>query len=83
MLEDKIIAEEQFSQAMAAPPRVVVYERPRGTTGFHFVDQLSSRGAHARRHAVADGGFLYRPLHHQRQAPARDRGGAAGRSGAI
>lgn len=40
MQEDKIITEEQFTQAMAAPPRVVVYDRPRRLTGFHFVDHV-------------------------------------------
>jgi membrane carboxypeptidase/penicillin-binding protein len=40
MQEDKIITDEQFTQAMASPPRVVMYERPRRLTGFHFVDHL-------------------------------------------
>jgi penicillin-binding protein 1A len=42
MQEDKLISEEQFNQAMASPPRVAVYERPRRLTGFHFVDQLGT-----------------------------------------
>ena len=41
MQDDKIITEEQFTQAMASPPRVVVYERPRRLTGFHFVDHVT------------------------------------------
>jgi penicillin-binding protein 1A len=41
MQEDKIITDEQLSQAMAAPPRVVVYDRPRRLTGFHFVDHIA------------------------------------------
>jgi membrane carboxypeptidase/penicillin-binding protein len=40
MQEDKLITEEQFTRAMAAPPRVAVYERPRRTAGFHFVDHV-------------------------------------------
>jgi membrane carboxypeptidase/penicillin-binding protein len=40
MQEDKVITEEQYSQAMASPPRVVNYERPRRLTGFHFVDHV-------------------------------------------
>ena len=40
MQEDKIVTEGQFTQAMAAPPRVAVYDRPRRLTGFHFVDQV-------------------------------------------
>src|SRR5258705_13852094 len=42
MQEDKIISEGQFTQAMGSPPRVVLYDRPRRLTGFHFVDQLVS-----------------------------------------
>jgi membrane carboxypeptidase/penicillin-binding protein len=40
MQEDKIITDQQFTQAMATPPRVVMYERPRRLTGFHFVDHV-------------------------------------------
>ena len=40
MRDDKIITDEQFTQAMASPPRVVTYERPRRLTGFHFVDYV-------------------------------------------
>jgi membrane carboxypeptidase/penicillin-binding protein len=40
MREDGIITDEQFTQAMASPPRVVLYERPRRITGFHFVDHV-------------------------------------------
>jgi penicillin-binding protein 1A len=40
MQEDKIITEGQFTQAMASPPRVAVYDRPRRLTGFHFVDHI-------------------------------------------
>lgn len=40
MQEDKIVTDEQFTKAMASPPRVVVYDRPRRLTGFHFVDHV-------------------------------------------
>ena len=54
-------------------PRIVPYEKPRRESGFHFVDHSDARGAHAGRHAVADGGILHRALDHQRQAAARHR----------
>ncbi len=83
MRDDKIITDEQFTQAMASPPRVVTYERPRRLTGFHFVDYVGARGKDARRHAVADCRLLYGALDHQCQIAARHRGGAAGGSRSL
>jgi penicillin-binding protein 1A len=40
MQEDKLVSDAQFTQAMSSPPRVVLYERPRRRTGFHFVDHI-------------------------------------------
>lgn len=40
MQDDKFISDTQFTQAMSSPPRVVLYERPRRRTGFHFVDHV-------------------------------------------
>jgi membrane carboxypeptidase/penicillin-binding protein len=40
MLEDGVISAEQKEQALAAPPKLVAYERPHRNSGFHFVDYL-------------------------------------------
>jgi 1A family penicillin-binding protein len=38
--EDGTIGADEIKQAVAAPPRLVAYARPRRDAGFHFVDQL-------------------------------------------
>ena len=48
MQEDDVISPEQRAEALAAPPKIVVLDRQRRDTGFHFVDFLG-------REAKADG----------------------------
>lgn len=40
MLEDKIIVEDQWKQAVATPLHFAMYERPRRETGFYFIDHV-------------------------------------------
>ena len=48
MEEDGVITAAQKSEALASPPKLVAFERPRRETGFHFVDFVG-------REAKADG----------------------------
>ncbi len=48
MQEDGVITAAQKDQALASPPKLVAFERPRRETGFHFVDFVG-------REAKADG----------------------------
>ena len=48
MQEDGVISSEQKDQALAAPPKLVAFERPHRDSGFHFIDFLG-------REAKADG----------------------------
>ena len=41
MKEDGLIGEAEVKQALAAPPRLAAYERPRRDGGFHLVDHLT------------------------------------------
>jgi penicillin-binding protein 1A len=40
MQEDGIISVEQKDRALAAPPKLVAFERPRRDSGLHFIDYL-------------------------------------------
>jgi len=48
MQEDGVISAEQKDKALAAPPKLVAFERPHRDSGFHFIDYLG-------REAKADG----------------------------
>ena len=82
MQEDGVISAEQKDGALAAPPKLVAFERPRRDIGFHFIDFLG-------REAKADGvdepdrRTLHGAFDHQRDIAARHRGGVAGGSGAL
>ncbi len=40
MQEDGVISAEQKDNALAAPPKLVAFERPHRESGFHFIDYL-------------------------------------------
>ena len=79
MQEDGVISAEQKDHALAAPPKLVAFERPRRDSGFHFVDFLG-------REAKSDGveSLTAEPytVHSTINAhlAARHRSGAAGRA---
>ena len=82
MQEDGVISAEQKDQALAEPPKLVAYERPRRDTGFHFIDHLAREAKSAGVESLtAESYTVHSTIDPELQRACR--GGIAGRPGAL
>ena len=77
MQEDGVISAAQKDSALAEPPKLVAFERPRRDIGFRLRRFRRPRGEVGRR-ASLTAATLHGAFDHQRDLAARHRSGAAG-----